>query len=301
MRKAGYALHRKLMSKTESQATLFGSAVHAALEVFYSAPRSERIIPPNMEKNLELMAYGAEVPDQTRYLIFCATEAFISRASALSHLDAQDKRSLHNGVWILGEYFRTFIDDPYVVYRDETGAPMVEKYLELEIYDSPTLNIQIHGQIDVILQNLANGQILVCDHKTSSQVGMDFYNRLKPNHQYTGYLYLAQQCLGLNTEQILVNCLQVKPKPKTTRGQGPHFPRQITVRTKEDIEEYKAAVIFYVTSYLQCLESGFFPIGSVDSCAMWGGCQYLKVCSSPNMIKENIISMEYNIAEDNIC
>lgn len=293
MKKADFALNRELMAQTESPALTFGSAIHAALEVFYMSPRSERVLPPNMEKSLELMAYGAEVPDQQKYLIFHATETFIERASALSHLDPMDKRSIPNGVWLLGEYFKTYIQDPYEVYRDSEGNPYVEKYLELKVYESPELEITLHGQIDLILENKANGQILVTDHKTSSQVGQDFYNRLKPNYQYTGYLLLAQQCLGIQTDQFMVNCLQTKAKPKTTRGQGPHFPRQITTRTSEDIEEFKQSLIYYVTSYLSCLENGFFPMGSVDSCSFWGGCQYLKICSSPSLIRKNIIEAEY--------
>lgn len=292
LRKAHYALIRNIGPKHESPAVIFGTAIHEALEVFYSAPREDRILPTNFEKNFELLAYGGEVADSDSYLLYRAAKAFIRRAEPLSNLPAEDKRSIANGLWILTHYFKNYINDPYAVHSDADG-PIVERLLEHELHSEPGLKISIFGTIDVVLKNIANEQILVCDHKTSSVVGNDFYNRLKPNHQYTAYTWLAQKELGLGTEKFMVNCLQVKPKPKTARGTAPNFPRQITTRTAEDIEEFKAAVIHHVKSLLQCLESGVWPIGTVESCTAYGGCTYLTVCSAPNSIKENIISAEF--------
>ena len=291
-RKAYYSLHRGLTSKNESPATLFGSAIHAAMEVFYSAPSEQRIIPPNMIKNLELMSHGGALESEESYLVFRATKAFINRAAPLSSLPAEDKRSIPNGVWILGHYYETWINDPWTVCMDENG-PIVERTLEAVIHEEPGLKITAFGTVDVALQNKANGNVLLCDHKTSSVVGKDFYSRLKPNSQYSFYVWLAQQCLAIDTEDFMVNCIEVKPKPKTVRGSKPNFPRQITRRSVEDLQEFKSTLIHYIKQYLLWNSDKFWPLGQVDACATYGGCQYLNVCSSPASIRENIINADY--------
>lgn len=293
MRKAEYALHRDLRSELGSPATTFGSAIHKALETFYTAPREQRILPPNFRKEMEMMV-GGEIPHENSFLLYRATRDFIRMASPLSNLPADDKRSIESGVWSLSHYFETYIDDPYEVMQDSQGKYMTELTLQTILISRPELTIYIFGTIDVILKSLTNLQILVTDHKTSSMVGKDFYNRLKPNHQYTGYIYLVQQCLGLSTDKFMVNCIQVKPKPKTARGTRPDFPRQITTRSPEDITEFKACVEFYVEQYLKSMDSGVWPQGSPDSCSMYGGCQYLDICSSPHAIRQNIIDSRYN-------
>lgn len=293
-RKAYYKLHRELRGTGMSPALVFGSAIHKALETFYSGTADERVLPTNFKKNIEIME-GAELPNEKDNLLYRATRDFIEEARPLSNLPSEDKRSISTGIWILGHYFTTYIDDPYTVMVGESG-PMTELFLEAIIYDSDDLQITLFGTIDVILQNLANGQVLIADHKTSSMVGNDFYNRLKPNHQYTGYVYLAQTCLGLTTDKFLVNCLQVKPKPKTSRGSGPHFPRQITTRSPEDIGEFRDSLIYFVRQYIQCMDSGVWPISQVNVCASYGGCEFLEVCSAPSSIRENIINAKYQEA-----
>lgn len=146
LRKGEYSLARKLVSRSEAPATLFGSSIHAALEVFYSGKREERILPPNFIKTMELMCSGAEAYDD-EFLIYRATKAFIDRAAALDSLPAENKRSIPNGIWILSHYFKTFIDDPYHAYCDENG-PITERTMESTIFESPTLKVILFGTVD---------------------------------------------------------------------------------------------------------------------------------------------------------
>lgn len=290
--KAGYSLDRGLVSSNNSPATLFGTAIHGALEVFYAAPRHERTLPTNYRENLDLMSRGQELVQEKDFLIYRATRKFLELARPLEALPETDKRSPINGAWILAEYFDTYIADPYHVYFDENG-PLVERLVEAPIYKDPQLEIILFGTIDVVLENEATGQILICDHKTTSVAGQDFYNRLRPNHQYSTYVYLAQQALGLKTDNFLVNCIQVKAKPKTSRGTAPHFPRQITKRSPEDLEEFKKTLVYSVRQYLAWKAEGFWPLGEVNACTLYGGCQYLNICSAPKSIRENIINAAY--------
>jgi len=286
-RKANLLLHSRWRAEYESPATIFGSAVHKALEIFYSGPVEERILPKI--EDCELLAYGHGVPDG---LVTRALAGFIEKAQALSALPETDKRSIQNGVWILYHYFKTFIDDPYVAIVDEQG-PFVERKFSVAIHDCADLVVEYFGTIDLGVRHIHTGEVLVADHKTSSVVGNDFYNRLKPNHQYTGYLYGAREVFGLPTFGFLVNCLQVKEKPKTSRGSLPHYPRQITTRDVFDFDEFKEAVVRAAKDYVNMLETNSWPIGPVNSCTMYGGCTFLSVCSAPKSMRENILSAKF--------
>lgn len=289
-RKSWYVLERKLRTQTEAPATLFGSAIHSALEVFYSAPKEARRIPRDFRKISDMIPNSPYAGDE---LLFRAIDKFCLKATPLRSLPDSDKRSLTGGVWILQNYFETYIDDPFEVLCDDRG-PITERTVETVIYETPALKIILFGTLDVVLRNSQTGVVLPTDHKTSSVVGSDFYNRLKPNHQYTGYLLLAQTVLGLQTDSFLINCLQVKPKPVTKRGTPPHFPRQVTSRSPEDMREFVESVVCAVNDYLIWKNSNVWPIGCVDNCTHYGGCQFLDICGAPQSLRENIIDAKFN-------
>lgn len=290
MRKAEYSLVRKLKPKVESAALTFGTAVHKALEVFYSEPRQNRNIPKDFRKRSELIPFGT-YPSEDHFL-YRAVRAFVEKAETLRALPDSDRQSLTSGVWLLQNYFEIYITDPFVVMHDKDG-PITERTCEVTLYEDESLIIELFGTIDVVLQNEQTGVILPADHKTSSMVGPDFYSRLRPNHQYTGYVYLAQKVLGLKTDSFLVNCLQKKSKPLTPRGGPPQFPRQVTRRSDEDIQEYIEVMKYCVHRYLEALESGNWILGDVNACAMYQGCTYLDVCSAPKSLRENIIESKF--------
>lgn len=294
-RKSYYVLHRMLKSMSEAPALLFGLAIHKALEVFYSHPRAERAIPGDFKTVSDLMAFW---PAENRAkqaadnFLYKAIDAFITAAQPLQALPDGDKRSIPNGIWILQEYFKTYINDPYEVYCDEQG-PVTERTCETVMYEDPTLKIILFGTLDVVLKNTQTNVILPTDHKTSSIVGNDFFNRLKPNHQYSGYLMLANRVLKLTTQEFLVNCLQVKERPKTARGTGPHFTRQVTSRNQHDMVEFEQTVLWAVRSYLFWRDAQSWPLGGVTECTAYGGCQFLEICSSPTQLRENLLEAKF--------
>lgn len=290
MRKAHYSLERGLRSQLESPALVYGTAIHKALEVFYSHPCRERSIPTAFVENSDLMAHGHAAPDA--HFLYQSVAAFVAEMGALRGLADTDKRSIPTGIWLLQNYFRTYINDPYEVFVDAAG-PVTERTCSMLLHAEPGLQIELFGTIDVVLQNKATGQVLPADHKTTSVIGSEFFNRLKPNHQYTGYLLLAQTVLGLTTNEFLVNGIQVKARPITARGQGPHFTRQPTTRSEHDITEFRESVVHAVKNYLQARATGRWPLGHVDSCTMWGGCGYLEICSAPSQLRENMIEAKF--------
>jgi hypothetical protein len=297
-RKSQYALKLGLKAKTQSPATLFGSAIHKALEAFYSLPKEMRILPRDFAKQTDLLIPQDEaaLELEAKHPLYACVGEFLRKALPLRALPDSDKRSLSAGVWSLTHYFTTYVDDPFVVKADASG-PITERFCEAVLHDSDELQITYFGTIDCVLENCHNGVVLPCDHKTTSVLGSDFYTRLNPNAQYSGYLFLAQNCLGIDTDSFLVNALQVKPRPTTARGTPPNFVRQITKRTPDDIAEFKEAVVHSVQSYLSYLATDVWPIGDVNACSMYGGCTYHNVCSAPRVLRSDVISANYERAE----
>lgn len=292
LRKSQYQLRDNLVPHDKSMGIIFGSGIHKALEVFYEAPRELRILPPNYKQKLELICQGHKPTED--FIIYKAAWEFYNEVGLeLSGLPDTDKRSLSNAAWLLGEYFESRINDPYEVYV-HNGTPCVETMYECDFFDSKSLTIRIHGTVDAILQNKANGNLIICDHKTTSATNMnDFFNRTKPNHQYSLYVYLVEKALGLGIENFMINVFQVKARPKTAKGSGPNFLNIMTKRTPEDLAEFEKSLLFYVRQYILCLETGHFPLGTANACANYGQCAFLKVCESPASIQSSILSAEF--------
>lgn len=289
-RKSFYSLHEGWRGKQGSPPLIYGSAIHKALEVFYrhTGPRT---MPENFNDHAALIGRGYVAPAE--HFLYDAVNAFVTEADALKMLPDDDKRSIQSGIWLLGHYFRTYLNDSYVIHTDSDGGPVTERPFETVISDDGALKIILFGTIDFALRNTLTGEVLVGDHKTTSMMGWDFMARTKPNHQYTGYLLGAQRVLGISSENFLVNGIEVKALPKTARGGPPKFIRQITRRTPEDFAEFEDVLQDAVTRYLDWSDRGRWPLGHVDACAMWGGCTYHDVCSAPNELRDNILTSKF--------
>lgn len=294
MRKAKYALVEGWRAQDESPATLFGRAIHKAMEVYYRGMPDERVLPAF--EHLEMISYGHKPPPTNNDLIYRAVQAFVDVASPLSALPATDKRSLQNGVWILYEYFKAYIDDPFVAYVDKEGQPFVEKFFTHRFYEDDDKIIEIFGTVDAVFRNIHTGELYLCDHKTASYLnfgGSSYFDREKPNHQYSMYMLGAREVFGIQTENFIVNVIEVKARPKTKGAKGVSFPRQITKRTEEDFVELEEVIVDAVDRYLNSIYNETWPMGGVDACNLYGACSYKQVCSSPRSIRGTILQNKF--------
>jgi hypothetical protein len=296
LRKAQYSLLEKWKSETESPATVFGSAVHKAMEIFYSAPAEEREMIPLEE--LEIIAATRPERDWSKEpLLSHAVYEFAKRAEILSVLPDTDKRSLVNGAWILHHYFKSYLNDPYVIYEDASG-PFIEREMTFRIYEDDSLIIDYFGTVDAVKVHRDTGHTIGVDYKTTSSLmgyggSGNYFEKEKPNSQYTGYLLALREAYKLDLTDFCVDIIEVKARPKTARGSGPSFPRQITSRNEDDFEEFRETVVKSVRDYLAAIESKSWPIGPVSACNLWGGCTYKQVCASPKSLRENILTAKF--------
>lgn len=288
-RKSFYSLHEGWRSRTGNPPLIFGSAIHKAMEVFY-AYDGERTFPDNFEDHAQLIGRGYAAP--APHFLYDAVAAFVKEAEPLRMLPDDDKRSIPSGIWVLQHYFNTYLNDTYTIHRDAAG-PVIERDFSTVVLDEIDLQITLFGRIDFVLRNTLTGEILPGDHKTTSVMGSDFMSRVKPNHQYTGYL-LGAHVLGLGDgENFLVNGIEVKARPKTARAGPPKFIRQVTRRTPEDFTEFREVLREASRNYVRWLTEERWPLGPVDACAMWGGCSFHDVCSAPNELRSNILNAKF--------
>lgn len=293
LRKAQYSLYEKWKPQDESVAIIFGSAFHKALEVFYQGDPATRVLPKL--DTMELMAYDNLVPKEEEDLLLRSTRAFVKAAEPLGALPELDKHSIVNGVWILHCYFKTFIDDPYVALVDERG-PFVERTFTLPIYEDGDLIVESFGTIDVGLQHIKTGEKLPADHKTVGFLGFggsSYFDREKPNHQYTLYLMGAREVFGFDTNNFMVNIIEKKARPKTAGAKGVSFPRQITTRNEDDFADLKTSLVYVARQYLDAIDTGVWPQGPVGSCTAYGSCSFRQVCSVPKSMRETVLSAKF--------
>lgn len=292
-RKAQYTLYEGWRPESEGAPLVAGKSLHKFLEVTYTGRPEERILPKY--EYLEMMAYGHKPPPTNNDLIYRAFEALIKEAQPLAPLPESDKRSIHNLVWIGYEYLKAFQDDPYIAYCDEHG-PFLERTFTYRLHEDSDLIIDLFGTIDFVFQHIKTGELLPGDHKTASFLGFgdsSFFDREKPNHQYTAYMLGARKVFGLDVENFCVNVLEIKAKPKTPKAKGVSFPRQITRRTEEDFEEFKDVVLEVVRNYLRWIATDTWPLGPVNACTQYGACSFKPVCSSPKSTRDNILQSKF--------
>lgn len=211
---------------------------------------------------------------------------FIKSAEPIRFLGDDDKRSLAQGIKILKAYFKQYAEDGLEVLRSEDGIPYVEQPVEGLLYEDSKMKIIFHGQIDLILRNKITGEIHYSDHKTTTALGKEFYNRISPNHQYTGYVWAGNQILGVKSNSFMVNGIQVA---KTKN----EFARQFTTINEADIEEMKMAYVEASERLIKAIELNQFSQTTVSACSSYGGCPYHDICSSPKALRQTIIESKY--------
>ena len=288
LRKAQYALINGYKSNIEAEATLFGKGIHKALEHWYCLPANLRQL-TDVENDMAnaLIASPLNEPSQPYETALDSINEFVKTCQPLKWLGDTDKRSINNGIKILKSYFKHYADDGLEVLRDSSGKPFIEKDVEFVMHEDAEKVIVFFGTIDMIVKSSISGQVLICDHKTTASLGSQFYNRIKPSHQYTGYVWAAKECLGIDTNYFMVNGIQVA-KTKA------EFARQQTERTEEDFTELKMAIIEIVDRLLRANNSGNFPMNT-NSCSNYGSCQYHEVCSAPLKLRNAILNNKYAI------
>ena len=287
-KKAYFALERGLVKQHESEALIFGRAVHAALEVWYTASIEFRRNRSSLcNDSIALMESGQAPIAHGRCVRCAAISAFFRVAEPLRVLESSDKRSLRNGAQILEAYFDVYAEDPFEVLTDSIG-PLCERTLEIVLTEDEETRVIFFGTLDAVLRNTKNGHIVLCDHKTTSALGQDFLQRIRPNWQYTAYMAAFRATYPEHdTRTFMSNGILVA---KTKQS----FARQFCEVDEGLISEWRISLLDLAYDwYARVKTKGPFPMNAPDPCCMWGACQYRTICEIPLNLQENVITANY--------
>lgn len=155
------------------------------------------------------------------------------------------------------------------------------------------------GKIDRIIE--INGLYYVEDHKTTSQLGAQYFQQYDPNNQMMGYAYLAEKLTGLRIAGVRINALGVL-KTQTK------LAREIVSYSKERLEEwgrnFNAWVARLEESYRIMAEADptvidddlllrAWPHNFMACSAKYGMCQYASVCSFQPARRAYVLETEF--------
>lgn len=158
----------------------------------------------------------------------------------------------------------------------------------------PDTSISLIGRIDKIID--WDGAIYVLDHKTTSRLGYEFFNKIKPNMQFDGYIWAATQigypkCSGIVMDAMLVAKGLLVPAQLSKLTP---LARDISTRTTKDIERYLHNVRCIIRDIEKCYENNEW-YENTESCCDFVECPYRSICKEDSDIRERIIESDYKV------
>jgi hypothetical protein len=156
----------------------------------------------------------------------------------------------------------------------------------------PDSGIALIGRIDKVID--WGGAIYVMDHKTTSRLGAEFFNKIKPNMQFDGYVWAARQlgyptCSGVVMDALLVAKGLIIPAQLAKLSP---LGRDISERTDEDIEGYLNNVRRIVRDIGQCyIHDEWYE--NTESCCDFNECPYRRLCKESGSVRESIVKADY--------
>lgn len=130
-----------------------------------------------------------------------------------------------------------------------------------------------------------NGQLFGEDDKTAKSLGGQWSKQFELRSQFTGYVWGAQ-AFGYPVAGMVIRGVGLL-KTKIT------FQQSLQYRPVWMIERWLEQTRRDIARMIQCWESGLWDYNLDESCAAYGGCPYLKLCTVPN--PENWIESEYRV------
>jgi len=198
----------------------------------------------------------------------------------IEDLERDTKRTNEMGEWIIRNYDKQYVDQPWKLIHSEMT-------FELPL---PNCNNFI-GKIDKIIE--WDGVLWVVDHKTTSQLGPQFFKSAEPNMQFTGYVWAAKK-LGFDVKGIVLDAVLVAKGllQASSRARLTPLARFDVYRSQEHLDEWEKTVRWIQSDIRTCeVIKEWYP--NFDSCTYYGECPYRKVCLEDKDVRERVIEADY--------
>lgn len=268
-----YLVDRREPSGLKS-ALYFGSAIHAALEIFYG----------------EYDGKVTEVLPEFLMKVQAAMEPMFP-----ANQDVDEWRTLDKAMETIISYVAATEFDIFQVYQHD-NKPFVEQYFELPMGDilfqesfdgiyHERLQVMWTGRIDLIVKQ--DHALWVMDHKTTSIVGQNFFADFLNSSQALGYVWAAQQLLGQEVSGLYLNAIAARKPSKT--GKPFELGRQKFPYDQSRIEEWHYNTLTLIGDFCANLQRNFFPMETKWCVGKYGQCPYLDICSLPPQGREMVL------------
>lgn len=164
-----------------------------------------------------------------------------------------------------------------------------------QVFDASSkthIPVNFTGRIDLPL--LFDGELYVLDHKTTSMLGVNFWEEKRAAAQFKGYAWAFHQATGKLPHGFAVNALRTKEPPQyvlngTTsaragKTQSPEswwnesLARQRFVLRVGELEEWKENTIHLLQLFFDQYAKGFLPRRTTNCITKYGRCPYFEVC-----------------------
>ena len=177
-------------------------------------------------------------------------------------------RTVNKGVELINLYTKKYKVEPFKFLHTETPFA-----LPLEN------DIVLCGKEDAIIE--WNDEIYVFERKTTSRLGITFFNKFRLDYQIDIYCLACRELVGSCSGAVIDAVRVCKPKAKMEVD----LVRDVVGRTDRDLDTAKEEIIKIVGDMRQ----GVGIYKNKMSCYTWGGCEFLPICESyenPKVIRD---------------
>jgi hypothetical protein len=264
-------LHQRIAA-ADKPSLSFGSAIHLALEYRY--------------------AQGGNVDPYVEDEQIKVLSSFFEEHPA----PVDDWRNLNWSVELLKRYNERYRLEPFNLLTTSDGKVMVELPFALELYRHTDIGMVVpvmySGRID--LPVLWDNALFVMDHKTTSMLGSQFFERAAMSAQQRGYCWAFEKLTNRKVNGYCINAIRTKEPPQyifdaakaAPKGQSPDkwwsesFQREKFYVNDVQIEEWRQNTIELCEEMFWHYSRGVFPMKTAW-CCQFGRCQYYDVCTLP--------------------
>lgn len=281
-------------STYQTPALTYGSACHAALEVYYRSV-AMGLDPADPSLLAEMFHAGErcfmQAPPPTGewrdYNQFCVNiQKYLKEESTKplipKIINGSPAVELPFAVPLaeMLDLHKTFVFPPSVLVEDETNDA---GYLFVR-----HLTVVWTGIIDLV--NEQNGQTWITDHKTSSVAGDSLFKGYELSQQFRGYQWAAEKLLGYEIHGVVANVLAGRKPTKT--GKSFELLRRFYPYPRHRIDEWPSGVIALIEDFIHALTTGKFPEETQWCVGKYGTCPYFDVCSEPPELRHLMLSSD---------
>lgn len=199
------------------------------------------------------------------------------------------------------QYYNNYLERDFQNWKiigTEVGFGLKD---EVVVGEDDEVIVCLTGKPDFIVYEYGLGQVVIGDHKTVDYVKGNTLISYKPHPQTAGYVYAAQQIaksLNIDARSTTDRCIisisaRMKPSEKPRDGKPkPRFIRAYPNYTQAEIDEWRSELMQKCRELKSALTSKTF-IKHENSCHIYGGCSFRRVCSVPPGARPIILKADF--------